>query len=301
MFMPSTMLSDMAGPPENLIFTACTGRCGQFSLVEYLNVYGNACFAEAEPPDLIYPNHWPLGNWMRHLQRRWIVTNEDLGRGKALRWYDEDRKQPLLDMARKRTKRISRLCRRAGATTYVEASKFFIRSYCDAIAELRPDIGLLLLRRDPLANARSFCNRGKDFLLDGVMPDFRKACLPMDAGSLSQYQLYLWQWAEIELRFQRFVESKGIRRYYVLPMEDLNSPQRLATLFEFFSIGTKAPIARLAPKNTNEEGGRERTQVSRSDLDEFDQFFERLPTEVRSRLPSLADYRETYNTPKASR
>jgi hypothetical protein len=291
----------MAGHPENLIFTACTGRCGQFSLVEYLNVFGDACIAEAEPPDLIYPNHWPLGNWMRHVQRRWIVTNEDLGRGKALGWFDEDRKQPLLDLALKRTKRISRLCGRAGATTYVEASKFFIRSYCDATAELRPDIGLILLRRDPLVNAKSFCNRGKDFRLDGVMPDFRKACLPMDAGSLSQYQLYLWQWAEIELRFQRFVESKRIQRHYVLPTEDLNSPQRLANFFEFFSIGTKAPIARLEPKNTNEGAGHERTRVSQSDLDDFDQFFERLPDEVRRRLPALAGYRESYGEPGRSR
>jgi hypothetical protein len=295
------MSSDMARHPENLIFTACTGRCGQFSLVEYLNVYGDACLAEAEPPDLIYPNHWPLGNWMRHVQRRWIVTNEDLGRGKALHWYDEDRKQPLLDLARKRVKRISRLCSRVDATTYIEASKFFIRSYCDAIAEVRPDIGLILLRRDPLANARSFCNRGKSFRLDGVMPDFRKACLPMDASSLSQYQLYLWQWAEIELRFQRFVESKRIQRYYVLPTEDLNSPQRLATLFDFFSISTKAPIVKLEPKNTNEGGGRERTKVSQTDLDEFDQFFERLPNEIRSRLPTLANYRESYRKPDMPR
>lgn len=291
----------MARQPENLIFTACTGRCGQFSLVEYLNVFGEACIAEAEPPDLIYPNHWPFGNWIRHVQRRWIVTNEDLGRGKALRWYDEDRKPPLLDLARKRVKRITRLCRRAEASTYVEASKFFIRSYCDSIAEIRPDIGLILLRRDPLANARSFSNRGKNFRLDGVMPDFRKACLPMDAGSLSQFQLYLWQWAEIELRCQRFVESQRIQRYYVMPTEDLNSPQRMAALFEFFSIGTKAPIVRLEPKNTNEGGGRERTRVSQSDLDEFDQFFERLPNEVRSRLPALTDYRESYRKPDASR
>ena len=280
--------------PENLIFTACTGRCGQFSLVEYLNVFGKACFAEAEPPDLIYPNHWPLGNWLRHVQRRWIVTDEDLGRGKALVWHDEDRREPLAKLARQRIKRLLRLCRRAKARTYVEVSKFFIRSYCDAVAELRPDIGMILLRRDPLANAKSFSNRGKNFRLDGVMPDFRKACLPMNAGVLSPFQLYLWQWAEIELRFQRFIDVNRIGRHYVLHTEDLNSPQRLKELFDYFSIDCIEPIVRLDPRNTNESKGRERTTVTSADLDEFDRFYDMLPADARHRLPALGSYRESY-------
>lgn len=286
--------------PENLIFTACTGRCGQFSLVEYLNVFGKACVAEAEPPDLIYPNHWPLGNWLRQVQRRWIVTDEDLGRGKALLWYDEDRRPPLDDLARRRIGRLSRLCRRVGARTYVEASKFFIRSYCDAIADLRPDVGVVLLRRDPLANARSFGNRGKDFRLDGVMPHFRKACLQMDAGTLSRFQLYLWQWAEIELRYQRFIESRRITRHYILHTEELNSPQSLTKFFDYFSIAVAKPIGRLEPINTNESTGRERTSVSRADLDEFDQFYERLPADIRAKLPALVRYRESYRSAEAS-
>lgn len=280
--------------PENLIFTACTGRCGQFSLVEYLNLFGNGCFAEAEPPDLIYPNHWPLGNWLRHLQRRYIVTDEDLGRGKALVWYDEGCTQPLARLAHRRIKRLSRLCGRARAQTYVEVSKFFIRSYCDAIADLRPDIGMILLRRDPLANAKSFSNRGKDFRLDGVMPDFRKACLPVDASALSPFQLYLWQWAEIELRYQRFIESKRIKRHYVLHTEDLNSPQRLTDFLAYFSIDILQPIVCLEPRNTNQSKGRERTTVTRADLDEFDRFYDMLPGAARTRLPALDRYRESY-------
>jgi hypothetical protein len=280
--------------PENLIFTACTGRCGQFSLVEYLNVFGEACLAEAEPPSLIYPNHWPLGNWLRHVQRRWIVTDEDLGRGDTLAWFDEDRREPLARLASRRIKRLSRLSRRAQARTYVEVSKFFIRSYCDAVADLRPDIGMILLRRDPLVNAKSFSNRGKNFRLDGVMPDFRKACLPMDSRVFSPFQLYLWHWAEIELRFQRFIEVKQIGRHYVMRTEDLNSPQRIKELFDYFSIDRIEPIVRLEPRNTNESKGREGTVVSSADLDEFDRFYDMLPADVRHLLPALVGYRESY-------
>lgn len=281
--------------PENLIFTACTGRCGQFSLVEYLNVFGKSCLAEAEPPDLIYPNHWPLGNWLRDVQRRWIVTDEDLGRGRALAWYDEDHRQPLEDLLRRRLKRISRLSLRASARTYVEVSKFFLRSYCDVIADARPDVGVILLRRDPLANAKSFSNRGKNFRLDGLMPDFRKACLRMDVELFSPFQLYLWQWVEIELRFQRFVESKRINRRYIFHTENLNSPRHIKDLFDYFEIDLVKPILRLEPLNTNQSKGRERTNLSNVDLDEFDHFYGMLPTDVRDKIPELSRYRDLYS------
>ena len=280
--------------PENLIFTACTGRCGQVSLAEYLNAFGKFCIAEVEPPDLIYPNHWPFGTWLRNVQRRFIVSDEDLGRGKALTWFDLDQREPLAKLARKRIERQLRLCRKARAQTYIEVSKFFIRSYCDAVAEIRPDIGMILLRRDPLANASSFINRGKNFRLDGVMPHFKKACLPMDAGVLSPFQLYLWQWAEIELRFQRFVDVNRIGRHYVLHTEDLNSPQRLKELFDYFSIDCIEPIVYLEPRNTNESSGHDSTIVTRADLDEFDRFYDMLPVDARRRLPTLGSYRESY-------
>lgn len=284
----------MAEFPENLVFTACTGRCGQNSLVAYLNPFGADCLAEVEPPDLLYRQHWPLGNWLRHVQRRWLVTHEDLGRGKALEWHDRDEQEPLQRLAAKRLRRIRCLCRRAGATTYLEASKFFIRSYCDALFQARPDMGVLLLRRDPLMNARSFANRGKDFTLDGVMPHFCKACLPMDINRLSRFQLYLWQWVEIELRYQRFLESHNVRRHYEFNTEDLNDPARVEELFRFFAIGLKKPVQPLAPRNSNVSQGRQGTAVLSRDLVEFDHFVEMIPLHILNNIPSLTEYRQAY-------
>jgi hypothetical protein len=284
----------MRGFPENVIFTACTGRCGQFSLVDYLNEFGESCAAEAEPPDLIYPRHWPLSNWLRDIQRKWIVTDEELGRGKALAWHDNDENEPLRHLAEKRLKRIQRLCQKNKTKHYFEASKFFIRSYCDATFELIPDMGVLLLRRDPLLNARSFCNRGKDFRLDGVMPDFRKACLPMEISSLSRFQLYLWQWVEIELRYQQFLDDHNVRRHLEFDTDDLNDPAKVEALFRHFSIELKKPLYVLEPKNTNVSKGREMTSVSVDDLAEFDRFIERLPAQTLAKLPFLSTYRQAH-------
>lgn len=289
--MPLTVASQL---PENLVFTACTGRCGQFSLVDYINEFSASCLAEAEPPDLIYPRHWPLSNWVRGIQRRWIVTDEDLGRGKALGWHDNDHSEPMRRLAERRLRRISRKCTRRGADSYFEASKFFIRSYCDAVFEQRPDLGVLLLRRDPISNARSFCNRRKDYRLDGLMPDFRKACLPMDTNSLSKFQLYLWQWVEIELRYQRFLDDHAISRHYEFDTDDLNNPIRIEALLDHFSIRLKKSVHSLEPRNTNVSKGQPETAVSMGDLEAFDNFVDRIPASVVDKLPHLPEYRHKY-------
>ena len=286
--------------PENTIFTVCTGRCGQFSLVDYLNEFGEACLAEAEPPDLVYPNNFPLGNYLRRFQRKWIVTNEDLGRGKALGWYDNDVRKPLQHLAKRKVQRIGNLCLKQQARNYVEVSKFFIRSYCDAMIELMPDMGVLLLRRNPLFNARSFANRKKDFRLDGVMPNFRKACQPMEIDSLSTFQLYLWQWVEIELRYQRFMNDHNISRYYEFDTDSLNEPMKVEALFSHFQIKLKKNLHILEPNNTatkpvnNVTKGREMTIGTAKDLEEFDRFIEQLPVSTLIKLPHLSSYRHSY-------
>jgi len=259
-------------------------------MAEYFNRYGQNCFAEVEPPDLIYKQQWPFGNWARIIQRKWIVTHEDLGRGKALGWYDNDTIEPLHHLAFKRIERIQRLCCKDNATTYLEVSKFFIRSYCDEVFRLKPDMGVMLLRRDPLQNARSYINRDKDFTLDGVMPYFKKACFPINMQKLSKFQLYLWQWVEIELRYQRFIETHGIRRHYELKTEDLNNPAAIEEFFRFFDIELKGRIEVIAPRNTNLSQGRAYTTVTAQDSRAFMEFLEMIPGPIMDRVSYIKDY-----------
>jgi len=270
----------------NLIFVACTGRCGASNLTDYFNIYGKNCYAELEPPNLIYKNKWPLGNIARNIQRKWIVTHEELGRGKALLWYDNDENEKLEKLARKRLKKINKLkCKH-----YVELSKFFIRSYCDAIYRLQNDIGVLMLYRNPLRNARSFVNRNKNFSLDGVMPFFKKACFKIDINKLTKYQLYLWQWVEIDLRFQRYIKNNNIENHYRLKTEDLDDPTNIEKLFELFGITFDSPIRLVKPKNTNVAQGRSPTVVSSNDIEEFYQFLEMIPEGIMRKVKHIKEY-----------
>ncbi|MBF0187275.1 MAG: hypothetical protein HQL50_05050 [Magnetococcales bacterium] len=278
------------------LYTACTGRCGQSSLAAYINTFGKRCFAEVEPPELVYKSHWPLGNWIGLIQRKWILTHELLGRGKALTWYDED-KDALLDrLAQRRHRRVQRLLKSHDADYYIELSKFFIRSYCDATHRIVPDMGALLLYRNPLKNARSFVNRKKNFSLDGVMPFFKKACFPIDIDRLSKYQLYLWQWVEIDLRYQRFVEENRIERHSRFRTEDLNDIAQVSDLFDQLGIERTGEITPLQPRNTNLSQGRKATAVLPEDHDAFLQFLEMIPSDIMGRIPHILDYQKTQTT-----
>ncbi len=270
----------------NLIFTACTGRCGQNSLAEYFNRFGKNCFAEVEPPDLIYKQEWIFGNLVRIIQRKWIVTHEDLGRGKALLWYDNDKNERLEKLAKKRLKRILKF----RCEHYIELSKFFIRSYCDAIYNLRKDIGVIKLYRNPLKNAPSFVNRNKKFSLDGVMPFFKKTCFKTDMEKLTKYQLYLWQWVEIDLRYQRFIEENNIEKHYEIKTEDLNEPTEVDQLFNYFDIELKTDIKPISPKNTNVSQGKPETVVRSQDIDEFYRFLEMMPADIMKKVSHIKDY-----------
>ena len=53
--------------PENYIYTACTGRCGQHSLGDFINRYALNTLVEVEPPQLLYPNNAPFGNYFSEI------------------------------------------------------------------------------------------------------------------------------------------------------------------------------------------------------------------------------------------
>ena len=57
-------------------------------------------------------------------------------------------------------------------------------------------------------NAKSFVNRHKDFRLDNLLPHEKNVILQMDGKHFSPYQLYLWQWCELELRALQFLSSE---------------------------------------------------------------------------------------------
>jgi hypothetical protein len=275
--------------PLQLIFTAVSGRSGQASLVRLINAFARDCYAELEPPDLIVRRRGRLGSWLETLQRRYITTHEMLGRGQALRWYDDSLEDRLDHLVRKRMRRIFRLQRSKGFRTYFEVSKFFMRTLHEATLRQAPNLSLLKLTRDPIRNARSFANRTTNFLRDNPLPNAKRVCLRMDPAALSPFQLYLWSWCEMELRTERFVCKHGLR-CFALRTEEIDVPERVAAMCEFFGIA-HGPIQSIGRVNTNAERGLPDTRVQPQDLVEFDSFLDKIPSVLRDEIQYLRDYR----------
>jgi hypothetical protein len=287
--------------PVQLIFTAALGRTGTHNLALAFQRYGIECVAEHEPPQLLlqqlgrHPFFRERG-WLaersrlaqlgRGLQRRFVVTEELLGRGRALEWLDAGEHERIRALARRRLRRIERF-RRAGAKHYVETGQFFLRTFCYALHELVPEMGVIKLTRDPLEAARSLANRGKNPFNNSLPPDrpsnlFRIA----DWRALSPFQLYVHLWLETELRWLAFRERAGLRRVFEIATPELASAERLAALFGYFGVAHR-PFEGLAPSNVN----REPTRVSAQDVNEFHAVLDLLPDASRERIAWLRDYR----------
>lgn len=272
-----------------LIFTAVVGRSGQNTLAEYFNKYGIGCFAEVEPPDLIFKAKGRLGGILYKIQRKWIVTHELLGRGKAKEWYENKNHIKLNIIAAKKLRRIKRLQRKHKFKTYIEISKFFLRTQCDYIFNNAPNISIIKLTRDPISNARSFVNRDKNFYLDNVPPGYKQNCLKLDGKRLTRFQLYLWSWFEMELRYYRFIENHKIKQIFELKTNDLNNKKKIAEMFEYFGIDHRE-LTELSRKNTNVQQGYSKTTVTKNDIREYEEFIRIIPERLLSKVKYLEYY-----------
>lgn len=273
----------------DLIFTSGTGRSGQHSLTKIFNDYGIGCFAEVDPPDLYYRASGILGVIANRIQRKWIVTHEMLGRGKALEWYENNDDEKLNNIALKKINRIKRLQKRHKFETYIEISKFFMRTQCDHIFQNTPNFSLLKLTRDPLLNARSYTNRKKNFYLDNVPPHYNKNCLKMDGSRLTIFQLYLWSWVEIELRYYRFLDKYNVKKVFELRTDELNNNEKIIEMFKYFDISYRE-IKEKVKVNTNVQQGLKETVVQKDDVKEYEEFVKMIPSEIFNRVKYLTDY-----------
>jgi|TARA_B100001964_G_scaffold70586_1_gene80019 hypothetical protein len=272
-----------------LIFTAVVGRSGQSSLTYIFNKYGIGCFAEFEPPDLIFRRKGKLGSIAQKIQRKWIVSHELLGRGKAKEWLENGNHKKLSMIAKKKIKRIDRLRKKYCFETYIEVSKFFMRTQCDHIYLNVPHLAIIKLTRDPLLNARSFANRRKRFYQDNVPPHYKQNCLQMNEERLSEFQLYLWSWFEIELRYFRFLEQHKVDKVFEIKTEGLNEKEEIIKMFNYFGIAYR-DIIDLAPRNTNIQQGYQQTMVTSKDIKEYEDFINMVPAHLLNKVKYLKDY-----------
>src|SRR3546814_6014965 len=99
------------------------------------------------------------------------VCSSDLGRGKVLRAFDGQDETALGRFGQEKLAWIERETTRRNAELYVDVSKHFIHGLHLPFVRALPDLGIVLLVRDPILNLRSYLNRQKDFWLDNNRPD----------------------------------------------------------------------------------------------------------------------------------
>ncbi|MBM3516707.1 MAG: hypothetical protein FJX56_02240 [Alphaproteobacteria bacterium] len=285
------------------IFTAAIGRTGTMSLAQAITRYGRRCVAEHEPPALLLQQLAERPFFLRHpwlrpggraltlgrdLQRRYLYSDELLGRGAALEWYYRG-DQRLALVAARRLRRIERFARR-GYRHYVESSQFFLRTFCYEMHSLVPDLGVIKLVRDPVETARSLANRNKSLDLNSLPAHHPGNLFRIpESQILTAFEFYAHLWLETELRWHAFRERTGLTRVVVLQTSDISDPAKLGAMFAFFGIAHD-PIEGLMPANTNVGRKLPPTRPTSEDVAAFHRVLAWMPDAQRDRIEYLRGY-----------
>lgn len=165
-----------------------------------------------------------------------------------------------IDKIRARLRQKRDYIEKCSGAIYLESSHAFLKSAYVAALEIFPNLQLIHLIRNPLKVAASEAYReswrrrvhapfhfykGDDgkrhftWALTGNEEIFQN----FDARKLSLFQWYLLQWIEIENRAMNFLNENQLHeRCFILDCpRDLNSPEKIRELFNFFGIATKRP------------------------------------------------------------
>jgi len=275
---------------ERFIFTVATGRCGQASFAELVNQHVPEAYAAFEEPQVRPVLTGVLGDFERHFRRRFMETDELLGRGQVLRAFVAGDDDFIERVARQRLGQIRRQIAFKGKSVFVDVSKFFARGLHVGYGRCLPEFGLVLLVRDPLKNMRSFLNRDKDFYKDNSAVDAARNYLRLNPRGLEKGELYLWAWCELYLRFLAIRETRQVTHSAIIHTDDLVDNNRVAEHFRALDL-LSIPLTSVPAMNTNFEHGRQTTVVTTEDVRTFERFRDRLPASVIERIGYLKCYR----------
>ena len=168
-----------------------------------------------------------------------------------------------------------RYIQRLPGDVYLESSHAFLKSAYRVALEIFPELRLIHLIRDPLKVARSQAYR-EDWRRRLHAPfhyyrgdDGRRHFVWSLTGNeeifehfrqkrLSLFQWYLLEWIEIENRAMRFLDEHQLHsRCYTLNIPtDLNSPDRIKAMFDFFGLLTAGPVIALQGRKNRSLGYR---------------------------------------------
>lgn len=271
------------------IFTATAGRSGQSYLSSLLRRHVPGALVMFEEPQVraILPR--PLDSYERRFRRRFVETHELLGRGKVLDAFAAGDDAALDHMGEKRLAWIEQRIAQAGADTYIDVSKYFIRGLHHPITRALPGSTLIRLVRDPIRNMRSFLNRGKNIYLDNNRPDSAANQLRLDPATLSPGELYLWAWCEVYLRAQSLFEEGRVSTLIEIRTEELTDLSVMTRHLDALGL-VHTPLSSGGPMNDNVAQGFGETLVADDDIATFERFLGRLPADARQRIGYFRGY-----------
>jgi hypothetical protein len=275
---------------ERYIFTVTTGRSGSVSLSEFLAEHIDGAYVAHEEPHIRLHLKGALGDLERHFRRRFIETDELLGRGRVLA-ADASGDLPYIDrVVARRLRDIERSARRHASRLYVDVNCRFVRGLCWGFARALPRLSLIFLLRDPVLVMRSYLNRDKSFAKEHVSPGAAHNLLRLDPSGFAPGEFYLWAWCETYLRFERLAALPVTEHAVELRTEALNDPAAMDRFMDSLGLSHK-PARVLAPSNTNLGQGHRATRVTRDDVLLLERFLGRLTPAARAGLRYFEDYR----------
>lgn len=267
------------------VFVLTTGRSGSSFFADMVNKNAENASSEHEP-DLVpvdESTRWYYDGREDELARLAEMKLRRLRRGEAICAL------PLADrfyrrFARSRTKRL--IPRVPMREIYVEVDNGFLKSYGYHLYDAVPDLEFVHLTRDPLLQAKSAENRRyhpspeRPYFL---WPTWERNTLRLGeevTAGLSDFQLALWYWFEMEFRYVDFISRFGIEPVTHIDVDDLNDPQKVHDLFGLLGIRHR-PLNLDANRNL---GPRE-SRLSDRDHQEVRDFLRLVPDEAMARLP----------------
>ena len=274
---------------KNYIFTVTTGRSGQMTLYDILLKHSYNCLTEFESPTL-YKNIFSgkLGILEKKFRRKFIDTNELLGRGKTLKAYENNDIQFINKIVFKKLRNINKKLKKTDSSIYFDVSKHFVRSLYLGFDNLLENYSIVLLIRDPMLNMRSFLNRKKNFFLDNSSPQLKSNILVMDTFGWSAGEYYLWSWVETILRFKKISNFQKVKKSLIIKTEDLESGKSIGQFLNKLEVPHKE-IDDIKKLNTNISQGHGNTKISSDDCRVLKKFVSRLPSEKINDLGSLSE------------
>lgn len=187
--------------------------------------------------------------------------------------------------ARSKTKRV--IPRVPLREVYVEVDNGFLKSYGHQLLDAIPDLEFVHLTRNPLLQAKSAENRKSHPSPDRpyfLWPTWRRNALRLSeqaTAGLSNFQLALWYWFEMELRYVDFLERRGVRSRMEVCIDDLNTPGKAEELFARIGVRHR-PLDLQANRNL----GPRKSTITDREHEEATAFLRLVPDHLMQKLPN---------------